>query len=370
MRGFGFFNQRENFQTVPAGQTIFEEGQAGEVMYVVIEGEVYITMQGKRLNHLKPGDIFGEMGLIEQGDRSAAATAVTDCVILPINLEQFTTLVRKQPDFALRVMNYMSVRSRRMMTEEVKLLRLEDELRIGREIQLSLLPERCPGIPGWEFAAFYRPARMVGGDLYDFIPLPPDGSRLNIVIADVTGKGVPAALFMALSRTLLRVESGYSGSPAQTLRRANRYIVEDSRSRLFLSISLATLDTSNGRLTFANGGHDRPLWLRKSTGDIQPLTAAGLLLGVFPDIVLADNEIEMSPGDYLIFYTDGVTEAQNEQGEFFDEERLRNTITAGLGASAQQLLERVVTAVEQFTGATPQADDLTLVVVKRGEAAH
>jgi serine phosphatase RsbU (regulator of sigma subunit) len=367
MRGFGFFNQRENFQAIPAGQTIFEEGQAGAVMYVVIEGEVYITMQGKRINHLKPGDIFGEMGLIEQGQRSATATAVTDCIILPINHEQFTALVREQPDFALQVMNYMSVRSRRMMTEELKLLRLEDELRIGREIQLSLLPESCPVIPGWEFAAYYQPARMVGGDLYDFIPLPQDPARLNIVIADVTGKGVPAALFMALSRTVLRVESMYNQSPAEVLRSANRYIVEDSRSRLFLSISLATLDTSNGRLTFANGGHDRPLWLRKSTGAIQPLTAAGLLLGVFPDIVLTNNEIEMAPGDYLIFYTDGVTEAQNEQGDFFDQERLRETITAGLGASAQQLLEAIVTAVEQFTGPTPQADDLTLVVVKRKE---
>lgn len=365
MGEFGFFQRTAEYQTVTAGQVIFQENQPGDVMYVLIEGEVYITMHGKRINHLRSGDIFGEMALIEQGPRSATATAVTDCLILPVNRQQFTDLLREYPDFALWVMDYMSVRSRRMMVEEVKLLHLEDELRIGREIQLSLLPEKCPVIPGWEFAAFYRPARMVGGDLYDFIPLPQNPAQLNIVIADVTGKGVPAALFMALSRTILRVESTYNYSPAEILRRVNHFIMHDSRNPLFLSIALATLHTDTGQLTFANGGHDRPLWLRQDVETVQSLTAVGMLLGAFPDVRLADQEIHIAPGDAVVFYTDGITEAQNGRGEFFGIDCLHNVVLAHRGASAEQLLAGVVTAVEQFTGATPQADDLTLVVIKR-----
>lgn len=367
MGEFGFFQRTEEYQTVTAGQVIFKEDQPGDVMYVLIEGEVYITMHGKRINHLRSGDIFGEMALIEQGPRSATATAVTACLILPVNRQQFTDLLREYPDFALWVMDYMSVRSRRMMAEEVKLLHLEDELRIGREIQLSLLPRECPVIPGWEFAAFYRPARMVGGDLYDFIPLPQNPAQLNIVIADVTGKGVPAALFMALSRTILRVESTYNYSPAEILRRVNHFIMHDNRNPLFLSIALATLHTDTGQLTFANGGHDRPLWLRQETGTVQTLTAVGMLLGAFPDVRLADHEIHMAPGDAVVFYTDGITEAQNDRGEFFGIDCLHDVVLAHRGASAEQLLTGVVTAVEQFTGATPQADDLTLVVIKRTE---
>ncbi|MBX3060084.1 MAG: SpoIIE family protein phosphatase [Anaerolineae bacterium] len=365
MHGFGFFHRAEEFQPVSAGQVIFQEDQPGDVMYVLIEGEVHITMHGKRINHLRPGDIFGEMALIERGPRSATATAVTDGLVLPVNRQQFTELLREYPDFALWVMDYMSVRSRRMMAEEVKLLHLEDELRIGREIQLSLLPQQCPVIPGWEFAAFYRPARMVGGDLYDFIPLPQNPAQLNIVIADVTGKGVPAALFMALSRTILRVESTYNYTPAEVLRRVNHFIIHDSRNPLFLSIALANLDTTTGQLTFANGGHDRPLWLRQETGTVQTLTAVGMLLGAFPDVRLADHEIHVAPGDVVVFYTDGITEAQNDRGEFFGIDCLHDVVLAHRGASAGQLLEGVVTAVTEFTGATPQADDLTLVIIKR-----
>lgn len=369
MRRFDFFRNTDDFQSIPAGQVIFVEDEPGDVMYVVIEGEIDITVQGKRLNHLTAGDIFGEMALIEEGPRSGTAVATTDCLVLPVNRDQFKTLVQQYPDFAIQVMTYMSARSRRVMVEELKLVRLQDELQIGREIQLSLLPEKCPTIPGWEFATFYRAARAVGGDLYDFIPSPANPHQLNIVIADVTGKGIPAALFMAVSRTLLRTETMNGHSPAETLRRTNRFIVQDSRSQLFLSTFYATLDTGNGRLTFANGGHERPLWLHHNS-HLEPLTAAGLLLGVSPNIALADNEIELACGDYVLFFTDGVTDARNEQGQLFGEERLRETVAAGLGQRAQQLLEGIVTAVETFTGSTPQADDLTLIVVKReGESS-
>ncbi len=246
---------------------------------------------------------------------------------------------------------------------------LEEELAIGHQIQLSLLPEACPTVPGWEFAAFYRSARLVGGDLYDFLELPDEPGQVGLVIADVAGKGVPAALFMALSRNIIRNESmgGLKPSPGAALRRANRSIVRDITSdyRLILSALYAKLDTQSGRLTYANGGHIWPLWLRATTGEVQPLDGRGMMLGMFRDIELEEREIEVAPGDLMVFYTDGVTEASDADDRFFDQERLRAALAAEPEASAQQVLQTVVDAVDVFTGDRPQSDDITLVVVKR-----
>ena len=259
----------------------------------------------------------------------------------------------------------IAVETVRLHAEEIKRQRLEEELAIGRQIQLSLLPAACPVVPGWEFAAFYQAARQVGGDLYDFFELPGQPGRLGLVIADVTGKGVPAALFMAFSRTVIRMESMTGRDPAAVLERANRSIIQDSRSGLFLSAFYATLDTRNGRLVYANGGHNRPLWLRAATGEPQELTSRSVILGMFEDVALEERQIDVAPGDLLVFYTDGVTEAMNAAGELFGEGRLQATVAANQGASAQQVLEAIIDALKTFTGDTPQSDDLTLFVVKR-----
>jgi serine phosphatase RsbU (regulator of sigma subunit) len=259
----------------------------------------------------------------------------------------------------------ISMETARLHQEEVKRQRLEEELAIGHKIQLSLLPQSCPAVPGWEFAAAYRPARHVGGDLYDFIPLPGEPSHLGMVIADVTGKGIPAALFMAFSRTVIRSEAMNGRSPATILQRANRLIVRDIRYRLFLSAFYATLDTRSGRLVYANGGHNWPLWLRAAPGETHWLAVPGFVLGAFQDVELPEQAIDVRPGDILVFYTDGVTEARNPNGDLFGEERLRATVQANADASPQQLQETIVTAVEGFADGTPLSDDLTLFVVKR-----
>jgi serine phosphatase RsbU (regulator of sigma subunit) len=263
----------------------------------------------------------------------------------------------------------IALETARLHQEEIKQQRMEEELAIARQIQLSLLPEDCPIVPGWEFAAAYQPARVVGGDLYDFLELPGEPRQLGLVIADVTDKGVPAALFMAFSRTIVRTEamSSRNRNPAAALSRANRSIVRDiqSDSRLFLSAFYATLDTVSGRLAYANGGHIWPLWLRSASGEVQTLAARGIILGVFSDIELEEREIEVSPGDLLVFYTDGVTEARGADGQMFDEERLRAAVASNPEASAQQVLQAIVEAVEAFVGDIPQADDLTLFVIKR-----
>ncbi|MHA2265659.1 MAG: PP2C family protein-serine/threonine phosphatase, partial [Candidatus Thorarchaeota archaeon] len=249
--------------------------------------------------------------------------------------------------------------------QEIVQQRLEEELSVGRQIQLSLLPESNPSIENWEFASFYKAAHQVGGDFYDFIYSPEKPHELGLVIADVTGKGVPAALFMALSRTIIRAKSTGDRSPSAILELTNRTLIDDTRSRLFLTAFYAVLDTLSGQMTFANGGHDWPVWFQSSTGDCSELSAKGFMLGAFDGIQLENHTITIAPGDILIFFTDGVTEARNVEGHLFGEERLQATIAACTDASAEQVLQAIVDAVSDFVEDTPQSDDFSLLVIKR-----
>jgi serine phosphatase RsbU (regulator of sigma subunit) len=253
----------------------------------------------------------------------------------------------------------------RFFQREIQRQRLEKELAVGRQIQLSLLPADLPVPAGWEFAASYQAARQVGGDLYDFLELPDGSPQLGLLIADVTGKGVPAALFMAFSRAIIRTEATTNRDPATVLRRANRSIVRDNRSRLLLSALYCTLDIHTGQLVYANAGHNWPLWLRTARGECQELTARGIVLGAFDDIPLEERQIVVAPGDLLVFYTDGVTEAMNGADKMFGQERLQTIVTANAEGSAEQVCQAVLQALENFTEDTPPSDDITLLVVKR-----
>jgi serine phosphatase RsbU (regulator of sigma subunit) len=242
---------------------------------------------------------------------------------------------------------------------------LEKELAVARRIQLDMLPKHCPVVPGWQSAVFYQPARLVGGDFYDFFELPGEPGRWWMVIADVADKGVPAALFMALSRTMIRTSALAGRSPVAALLGANQLILDDSSGDLFLTVFYAELDTRNGRLTYANAGHHRPLWWQSATHEIHDLAALGIVLGALETIDLEECTIAMMPGDAILFYTVGVTDAMDSAGQLFGAERLRHVVATHAAASAQQLLAAVVQAVHDFGGTAPQSDDLTVFVVKR-----
>lgn len=240
------------------------------------------------------------------------------------------------------------------------------EIAVGREIQLSLLPKACPTVPGWDFAATYQAARVVGGDFYDFCDLPGSPKRLGLVIADVADKGVPAALFMALSRTIIRSAAFSGRDPAAALIRANQLILNDSQAELFLSAIYAVLDLGAGRITYANAGHTRPLWYHAADGSLTELGQRGIVLGAFEQITLGQERIDLAPGDVLVFFTDGVTDALNAQGEEFGDERLHQVILANARGSAQEVLWSLTAALAAFVGETEQADDVTGVVVRWG----
>jgi serine phosphatase RsbU (regulator of sigma subunit) len=262
----------------------------------------------------------------------------------------------------------IALETARLHQEEVKLQRLEGELSIGRQIQLSFLPESLPEIPGWDFAAVYRSARQVGGDLYDFIHSLENPERLDLVIADVTGKGIAAALFMASTRTVLRLMSLQGGSPLSILRKVNHFIIQERHSSVFMSAFFAALDLGTGSIQYSNAGHDWPLLREAKTGALRPLKATGYLLGAFEEIEVDEFQTRMEPGDVLVFFTDGVSEAFNPFSELYGIKRLENLIEGQDWSSANTLMQAILDDVEKFTNGEPQSDDLTLIVVKRLES--
>ena len=266
----------------------------------------------------------------------------------------------------------LAIEKSRLHQVELSRQRLEVELETGMRLQRSLLPRNLPDHPGWEFAAYYRPATTLGGDFYDFFNLPGGSQRIGMVIADVADKGLPAALFMALCRSIFRSTSISESSPAEALIRANLLIRRDTgccddntdAPGYFVTSVYATLDLDSGRVVFANAGHNLPLLLCPD-GHVDELPSTGIVMGVFDDIYLEENQVTLTPGDCLMFYTDGITDAINEQGEFFDTHRLLRLLENSAGLSPQAIVDRVVTAVFDWLGHQPQSDDLTLFVLRR-----
>jgi serine phosphatase RsbU (regulator of sigma subunit) len=243
--------------------------------------------------------------------------------------------------------------------------RVSQELAFGGQIQASFLPEELPTVEGWQLAAMLLPAKETSGDFYDLTPL--SNGRLAIVVADVADKGVGAALFMALSRTLLRTYAmEYETGPGRVLAAANRRIMSDARADLFVTTFYGILNPTNGEFTYANAGHNPPYLVSNRTEDsVYSLKKTGIALGLLEENEWKQNSILIPPGGTLVLYSDGVTDAQNLEGEFFGEERLMAIIQANLGKPAGEMQEIISSAVEEFVGEASQFDDITLVVLVR-----
>lgn len=253
----------------------------------------------------------------------------------------------------------------RLHEQEVGRQRLDEELAVGRRIQLSMLPASTPRAAGWEFAAVYQAAREVGGDFYDFLEPPGAPGSLDLVIGDVTGKGVPAALLMTFTRAIVRASASVAASPADVLRRSNQHIIRDGRAGLFVTALYARLDLSTGDVTLASGGHDPPVWVQGTRHRTRLLETRSTILGAFADVDLEDRHIRLERGDVLVLYTDGVTEARDARRRLFGERRLRATLAAHATDPAARIADALMGELSRFAGDTPRADDLTLVVVKR-----
>jgi serine phosphatase RsbU (regulator of sigma subunit) len=245
--------------------------------------------------------------------------------------------------------------------ETLKRERLEQELSVARRIQIAMLPTELPQLSEWRMAAHYQPARAVGGDFYDFIYF--DDGRLGIFIGDVTDKGIPAALVMATTRTLLRAVAHRDLTPGEVLRRVNDLLQTEIPANMFVTCLYAILDPVSGELVFANAGHNLP-YCQTAEGVIE-LRATGMPLGLMADMAYEDKEAVFKPGDCVIFYSDGLVEAHNKQREMFGSSRLIKLLGGEFDESSS-LIERVLSELHVFTGeGWEQEDDITLVGVKR-----
>jgi len=287
--------------------------------------------------------------------------------ILAINTREPRILDEGELRFLRVVANQaaIAIEKARLHQEEIQQHLMEHELTVAQQIQLSLLPQSNPVYPGWEFSTYYQAARRVSGDFYDFFELPGEPGRLGMVIADVAGKGVPAALFMVHCRIMIRTSALSGNSPSVALTQANELILRDNKSDIFVTAFYGILDTRSNRFDYTNAGHNRPLWMKAATNDFKELSARGIILGSFEEVKLEEQTIEVAPSDLLVFYTDGVTEARNDSGELFGIERLKNAVASHSDAGAKEILQEVVQAINTFAGDTPQSDDFTLYVVKR-----
>ena len=227
---------------------------------------------------------------------------------------------------------------------------------------MGLLPEILPQLPGYDFGAQIVPMSSVGGDFYDFIPL--DDHLLGIAIGDVSGHGVPAALFMALTVTLLRAEACHHCVPREVLRGVNRQLLSLNREGMFVTVLYGVLDATTGKFTYTRAGHEPPMFCSASGELTVPKLGPGRVLGLFDDLPLAEYAIDLAQGSTLVLYTDGVTEAVDRQQELYGEERLGQTVYANRTVPAQAVCGRVVESVAAHSGALGQHDDVTVVTVQ------
>jgi serine phosphatase RsbU (regulator of sigma subunit) len=376
----------------PADMILFHEGDPGDRLSIVLEGQIEVLKDmgsgdERRVNLFGPGEFLGEMSLLyPDNQRSASAHTLAPVKLLEMMHPDFEALLHRQPELALYIMREMSARLRR--TEEATILdlqqkkselaqayqelkaaqaqlieaeKIEHELSMARTIQQGILPKEIPTYPGWQITAYWQPAHAVGGDFYDFIPFP--GGQLGIVIGDVTGKGVPAALVMATTASILRAIAA-NLSPEQDIQpgiymeRVNELLCRQMPAGKFVTCLLLVLDPQTGRLRFANAGHCLPYQL--NSGSASELRATGMPLGLMPGMTYDEKEAVLSPHDRLVMFSDGLLEAHNPQHEMFGSPRLHELLCT-LPADGE-LIPFLIQKMEDFTGpGWEQEDDVTFV---------
>ena len=259
----------------------------------------------------------------------------------------------------------VAIENYRLQEREAERISFARELELAHGIQSKLLPQSAPQPPGYEIAYRWQSAREVGGDFFDFIPIA--GGAVGLVVADVSDKGIPAALYMMFARTLLRATAISGRSPAVVLERANELMLADSASDMFVTAYYSVLDPKTHRLTVASAGHNLAVYAPAGDSEPIPLITAGIPLGILTPAGIGEQQLELAPGDLVVFYTDGVSEAFSTEGEAFGDERLMALVKENRARTASEIAAAIAEAVQTFIGDETQSDDITLIVLKRDE---
>ena len=294
---------------------------------------------------------YGDMRNI----RTAMNRGAFDFVTKPLDFEDLQITID-------RTLSHLA-EWREALDSRDKLVALQNELDVASKMQQSILPTSFLDSPDYEVYGNMAPARNVGGDFFDVLYM--ENGRIGLAVADVSDKGVPAALFMMSSRTLLKGCAIGMGAPGEVLEEVNTLLTEDNDTVMFVTLVYVTFDPQTGVLTYANGGHCNPLVVHADGSSEELPHTRGVALGVMPDLKYGETEVTLAPGDTLILYTDGVSEAMNSEGEEFGTDRLINLFADNPPRDAQHANETVLQAVADFAGDQAQSDDVTCLVLRR-----
>jgi len=375
-----------------SGEILFREGEPAENLYIVARGQLEINMASGTddelvLNIVNEGEYIGEMGIIMPGGkRTAGARARGDVMLLSMSRLQFQDLLHRRPELANSMVSVLSERldntnvaTFRDLTEKNRQLqqafdelkaaqeqliekeRLERELQVAAEIQMSILPDVLPAPAGFDFGGRILPARQVGGDFYDVFELGDD--KLGVLIGDVADKGVPSAIFMARAHALIIAEADSHSSPGEVLRMVNKHITHLEKSTQFVTALYGVLDTRTGEFSYARAGHEPPLLLHE-TGKVNRLAhQLGMALGLWEDIALDEYSFFLPKGSLLVMFTDGMTDCRDPQGNPFGLERIKDTMEALSGMTAQAGCDQLLETLVSYQQGSKQDDDVTLVAI-------
>ncbi len=375
------------------GTVLIREGESDERFYILLEGEAEVikalgTSDERLLAIRPPGTLFGEMSLFDpQGLHTASVRARTPASTLEMTRTDFDRLLHRYPKIGYDMVRQMSRRleetenvtifdlreKNRQLTEayvELKAAqeqlvikeRLEQELAIARQIQESILPDSLPQLEGFDIAALTIPARAVGGDYYDFIPI--NRHRFGLVIGDACDKGIPAALFINLTNSLVHIEAPRNPSPEATLQLVNRHLMDMSHSGMFVTVLYGILDIS-GNFDYCRAGHTHPLVFDDGLHLVENISTAGMALGILDEIELDAQTVIIPPGGLMVIYSDGLSEALDSKDNEYGIDRLVNEVATVGNKPAKEVCAQIWKDVQEYVAEQPQSDDFTVIVIKR-----
>jgi serine phosphatase RsbU (regulator of sigma subunit) len=383
-----------NRLSLEPGTVICRENEPGDSFYIVISGSVDVIMgletpDEKLLATHEAGEHIGEMSLvIPGGKRSASLRTRVKSQLWVMNRDDFDELLHRQPHVAYSMVKVMSNRLRnsdnaafhdlraknrqlQLAYDELKAAqeqiiekeKLEKELQLAAEIQISLLPRSLPSMAGVDFGGHMDPARSVGGDLFDVFQL--DEYRVGVLIGDVADKGVPSAIFMARTHALLTAESLRGGAPGEVLHSVNSYLTRLEQGDLFVTVIYGIIDVRTGIFTYARAGHELPVLLTGPGVSADLPKKESLPIGIFPEIPLDEQSVLIPPGGTLLLFTDGMCDCRNPQGEEYGRQRINNGLANLHGQTAQIACDTLIQSLLDFRQGAPQDDDVTLVLLHR-----
>lgn len=373
-------------------EILFREGDTGEHFYLVMAGELEVLMaagqmEELQLNIMRAGEHFGEMSLIlPGGHRTATVRARGDATLLSLSRVQFLDLTQKYPELSTSMVRVLSQRLDNTntqtfhdLTEKNKQLqtaydelkaaqaqlvekeRLERELQVAADIQLSILPDELPKVDGFNFGARILPARQVGGDLYDVFLLKDE--KVGVVIGDVADKGVPSAIFMARAHALIMAEADMGLTAGEVMRVVNRHITRLQKSTQFVTVLYGILDLKTREFSYARAGHEPPLLLHPD-GTVERIPhSSGMALGLWDAITLDERTVVLPQGSTFLLFTDGLTDCRDTLGEPFGLQRIKETLADLSNVNAQQACDHLLETLMNFQDGSKQDDDVTLVAI-------